>query len=45
MPADFLSWSGLELEIHAIELTPNSMAEYQNQDPEIRALIEFWAMG
>lgn len=33
--------SGLELQIHSIELTPSSMAEYQNQDPEIQALIEF----
>ena len=45
MPADFLSRSGLELEIHAINLTPTSMADYQNQDPEIRAHIEFRATG
>ena len=45
MPADFLSRSGLKLEIHAINLTPTSMADYQNQDPEIRALIEFRATG
>ena len=31
--ADFLSQSGLELEVHAIELTPTSIAECQNQDP------------
>ena len=45
MSADFFSRSGLELEVHAIKLTPTSMAEYQNQDPEIRALIEFRATG
>ena len=45
MPADFFSRSGLELEVHAIELTPTSMAKYQNQDPEIQALIEFRATG
>ena len=45
MPADFLSRSGLELEIHAINFTPTSMADYQNRDPEIRALIEFRATG
>ena len=45
MPADFLSRSGLELDIHAIELAHTSMAEYQNQEPEIRALIKFQATG
>ena len=45
MPADFLSRSGLELEVHAISLTPTSMADYQNRDPEIRALIDFRATG
>ena len=43
MSADFFSRSGLELEVHAIKLNPTSMAEYQNQDPEI--LIEFRATG
>ena len=45
MPADFLSRSGLELEVHAISLTPTSLADYQNRDPEIRALINFQATG
>ena len=57
MPADFLSQSGLKLQVNAIDLTPNDLASYQAQDfrangqwpnylkPEIRKSMEHVETG
>ena len=39
MPAGFLSRSGLDSKINAIQLTARDLAAQQNKDPEIQALI------